>query len=249
MTISISLLLATDKSKLQWMLMRILIIEDETRIASAIKKGLEIQHFAVDIVSDGPSGLAAAVDPDYDLLIVDRMLPGSVDGAEIVRQVRAEDIHIPILMLTARGEVEDKVYGLQAGADDYLTKPFSMSELIVRVQVLLRRPKVTSGPLLTIEDLVVNIEQFQATRAGQPIDLSAREFKLLVYLLYNRGQTLSKDKIISHVWDGDSLIMPNTVEVYIGYLRRKIDKAFPGKTALLHTVHGFGYRIGKPHHV
>ena len=224
-------------------------IEDEVRIASAIKSALELHHFAVDTVFEADSGIASAIDPDYDLIILDRMLPGSLDGAEIAAQVREAGIHIPILMLTARGEVEDKVSGLRAGADDYLTKPFSMKELIVRVQVLLRRPKKTVGPVLSLEDLDVNVEQFNVSRAGQTIKLSAREFKLLSYLLYNQNQTLSKDKIISHVWDGDSLIMPNTVEVYIGYLRKKIDKAFPDKTPLIQTVHGFGYRIGKPAHV
>ena len=229
--------------------MRILVIEDEKRIALAIKSALEQYHFAVDIVYEADSGLASAIDPDYDLIVLDRMLPGSLEGTDISLQVRQAGVHTPILMLTARGEVEDRVYGLQSGADDYLTKPFSMQELIVRVQVLLRRPKMTTGPLLISEDLEVNTEQFYVKRAGKTITLSAREFKLLSYLLYNQGQTLSKDKIISHVWDGDSLIMPNTVEVYMGYLRKKIDKAFPGKTPLLHTVHGFGYRIGKPAHV
>jgi DNA-binding response OmpR family regulator len=229
--------------------MRILVVEDEKRIALAIKSALELHNFAVDTVSDSDTGLSSAADPDYDLIILDRMLPGSLEGADISRKVRELGLHIPILMLTARGEVDDKVYGLRAGADDYLTKPFSMKELIVRVQVLLRRPKQSVGPVISIEDLVVNVEQFNAKRAGKNIKLTTREFKLLSYLLYNQGQTLSKDKIISHVWDGDSLILPNTVEVYMGYLRKKIDKAFPDKTLLIHTVHGFGYRIGKSGHV
>ena len=224
--------------------MRLLVIEDEKRIATAIKSAMELHNFAVDIVSDADSGLAAAIDPDYDLIILDRGLPGSMGGAELCQQVREANVQTPILMLTARGEVDDRVFGLQSGADDYLTKPFSMKELIVRVQVLLRRPRQSLGSIIKLDDLEVNVELFGAKRDGTDIKLSAREFKLLAYLLYNQGQTLSKDKIIAHVWDGDALIMPNTVEVYIGYLRKKIDKAFPGKTPLIHTIHGFGYRLG-----
>jgi len=224
--------------------MRLLVIEDETRIAIAIKRALELQNYAVDIVSDADSGLASAIDPDYDLVILDRMLPGSMDGVALCSSVRAADVHTPILMLTARGEVKDKVEGLQAGADDYLVKPFSMKELIVRVQVLLRRPPIFIGTTISLEDLEVNIDRFEVKRAGVTILLSSREFKLLTYLLYNQGQTLSKDKIISHVWDGDALIVQNTVEVYIGYLRKKIDKAFPDKVPLVHTIRGFGYKLG-----
>ena len=225
--------------------MRLLIVEDETRIAGAIKTAMEMHNFAVDIVGDADSGLAAAIDPDYDIVILDRMLPGSMEGDEVCVKVRKAGVHTPILMLTARGEVDDKVHGLRSGADDYLVKPFSMEELIVRVQVLLRRPKQSLGPIIKLEDLEVNVEQFVVRRDGKSIKLSAREFKLLVYLLYNKGQTLSKDKLISHVWDGDSLVVPNTVEVYMGYLRKKIDKAFPDKPPLVQTVHGFGYRLGK----
>jgi len=225
--------------------MRLLVIEDEARIASAIKRALELHNYAVDTVGDADSGLAAAVDPDYDLIILDRMLPGSMDGTAVCHNVRAANVHTPILMLTARGEIDDKVSGLQAGADDYVVKPFSMKELIVRVQVLLRRPPLSLGSIISVEDLSVSIELFEVNRAGIHISLSAREFKLLSYLAYHRGQTLSKDKIISHVWDGDSLIVPNTVEVYIGYLRKKIDKAFPDKSPLIHTVRGFGYKLGK----
>jgi two-component system copper resistance phosphate regulon response regulator CusR len=229
--------------------MRLLVIEDEKRIAAAIKSAMELHNFAVDIVLDADSGLSAAIDPDYDLIILDRGLPGSIEGAELCRKVREANVHTPILMLTARGEVDDKVYGLQAGADDYLVKPFSMKELIVRVQVLLRRPRQSLGSIIRLDDLEVNAELFDVKRGGMDVKLSAREFKLLTYLLYNQGQTLPKAKIISHVWDGDTLIMPNTVEVYIGYLRKKIDKAFPERTPLINTVHGFGYRIGKPGNV
>jgi two-component system OmpR family response regulator len=224
--------------------MRLLIIEDEARIAAALKRALELQHYAVDVTGDADSGLAAAVDPDYDLEILDRMLPGSLDGVAVCQQVRQQGVTTPLIMLTALGEVDDRVVGLQAGADDYLQKPFAMKELIARVQTLLRRPRHTLGITLTADDLVYDPVTFAVTRGGKPLTLSAKEIKLLEYLLYNQGQVLSKDKIISHVWNDDTIIVPNTVEVYMGYLRRKIDTAFPDKPPLIHTVRGFGYRLG-----
>ena len=224
--------------------MRLLVIEDEARIAEAVKRALELQHYAVDIASDADSGLAAAVDPDYDLVILDRMLPGNLDGIAVCRQVRQQGVSTPIIMLTALGEVDDRVEGLRAGADDYLQKPFAMKELIARIQTLLRRPQQTLGTTLVADDLVYDPVTFTAIRGRKPLALSSKEIKLLSYLLYNQGQVLSKDKIISHVWSDDTIIVPNTVEVYIGYLRRKIDTAFPDKPPLIHTVRGFGYRLG-----
>lgn len=224
--------------------MRLLVIEDEVRIAKAVKRALELQHYAVDIASDADSGLAAAVDPDYDLIILDRMLPGGMDGIVVCRQVRQRSVSTPIIMLTALGEIDDRVNGLLAGADDYLQKPFAMKELIARVQTLLRRPRHTLGTKLTADDLAYDPVTFIVTRGGKPLALSATEIKLLTYLLYNQGQVLSKNKIISHVWDDDTIIVPNTVEVYMGYLRRKIDAAFPDKPPLIHTVRGLGYRLG-----
>lgn len=224
--------------------MRILVIEDEVRIAEAIKRALELQHYAVDIVNDADSGLASAVDPDYDLVVLDRMLPGSMDGIGVCSEVRKAGVTTPIIMLTALGEVDDRVDGLQAGADDYLQKPFAMKELIARIQTLLRRPHHSLGTMLTVDDLTYDPATFEVTRGGKAIVLSAKEIKLLAYLLYNQNQVLSKDKIITHVWDDDTIIVPNTVEVYIGYLRRKLDAAFPDKQPLIHTVRGFGYRLG-----
>jgi len=224
--------------------MRILIVEDEKRIADAIKQALELHHYAVDIVHDADSGLAAAADPDYDMVILDRMLPGSTDGVGICQELRKQDVSTPIIMLTALGEVDDRVSGLQAGADDYLQKPFAMKELIARVQTLFRRPRHTLGTTLRIDDLEYDPVTFTASRGGKPLPLSAKEIKLLSYMLYNAGQVVSKDKIISHVWDEDALIVPNTVEVYMGYLRKKIDVDFPEKPPLIHTIRGFGYRIG-----
>ncbi len=224
--------------------MRILIVEDEQRIAQAIKRSLETHHFAVDKVANGEDGLSRGYDKDYDLIILDRMLPGNQTGLSICKALRENGVTTPILMLTALGEVEDRIAGLSTGADDYLVKPFSMSELIVRVQVLLRRPKESVGPLIKIADLEVNAETFEIKRQGQPIKLSAREFKLLLYLIRNHDMVLSKDKIISHAWDEAADIMPNTIEVYIAALRKKLDRAFPNSPALIHTVHGFGYKLG-----
>ncbi len=224
--------------------MRLLLIEDEARIASGIKRALEQCRYAVDHVDNADDGLAAAVDPDYDLIILDRKLPGAIDGMQLCEQIRKDGVHTPVLMLTALGTVANKVEGLRAGADDYIVKPFSLDELIARVQVLLRRPKVTLGSIIQITDLFINTENYEVTRAGKTIKLSAREFRLLIYLAYHQSQIISKDTIINHVWDEDGFILPNTVEVYFGHLRKKIDKDFPLSPPLFHTVHGFGYRFG-----
>lgn len=215
------------------------------RIATSLKKALEMKKYAVDIVFDGENGKSSAVDPDYDLVILDRRLPGGIDGLEICREVRAQNISTPILILTAKGEIDDKVEGLQSGADDYLVKPFSVRELIARVEVLLRRPKQSLGTKLVVSDLELDPSNYIVSRAGRKIKLSSAEYKLLTFLMYNKEQTLSKDKIISHVWDADTVIVSNTVEVYIGYLRKKIDKAFPDRPELIHTIRGFGYRISE----
>jgi len=224
--------------------MRVLVVEDELRIANAIKRSLDAEHFAVDVVSDGDSGLSYALSPDYDVILLDRMLPGSINGLDICKQLRQEGVTTPILMLTALGDLDNKLTGLAEGADDYMGKPFSMQELVARVKVLLRRPKTLSGPLIAVDDLEVNVETFDVRRGAAQIILSPREFKLLSYLAQHNGTTVSKDSIIRHAWDDEADIMPNTVEVYMGALRRKIDKAFPDRPPLLHTAHGFGYRLG-----
>jgi DNA-binding response OmpR family regulator len=223
--------------------MRILVIEDDAKIAGAIKKGLEMKGYAVDAVYDGPSGLAHAVDSDYDVVILDRMLPGGLDGAEIATKVRREGVNVPILMLTARGTIGDKVQGLNSGADDYLVKPFSFDELTARIKALLRRPKVTSGAILQVGDLSLDTISYEVMRSDKPIKLSQREYALLEYLMYHQGQVVSKDMIINHVWDGEADILPNTVEVYVGYLRNKIDRPFKRKPSLLQTKRGFGYKL------
>ncbi|MFA5009781.1 MAG: response regulator transcription factor [Patescibacteria group bacterium] len=222
--------------------MRILIVEDEHKIANSIKKGLEQESYAADVAYDGDEGLAGALAEDYDVIILDRMLPGSVDGMAICRELRQAKKHTPILMLTAKDQIRDRVEGLNAGADDYLVKPFSFEELLARIRTLLRRPKETIGTILQVDDLTLNPATYEVKRANQSIKLSQKEFALLEYLMRNANQVLSKDNIISHVWDFEADILPNTVEVYIGYLRNKIDRPFKS-AKLIHTLRGFGYKL------
>ena len=225
--------------------MRILVVEDEHKIANSIKKGLEQESYAVDVAYGGEEGFDLAASVDYDVIIMDLMLPG-LDGLTICKKLRREEnIHTPILILTAKGEVEDKVKGLNSGADDYLPKPFAFSELLARVKALARRPKQVLESKLTVEDLTLNTLSYQVNRSGKNIELSKKEYALLEYLMRHNGKVLSKDQIINNVWDYDSDVLPNTVEVYIGYLRNKIDKPFKNNKSLIHTVRGFGYRLGE----
>lgn len=223
--------------------MKVLLVEDEAKIAAAVKKGLEIKGFAVDSVLDSDTGLSYALDPSYDVIILDLMLPGSLDGLQIAQKVREADRHTPIIILTARGSIDDRVQGLNAGADDYLIKPFSFSELYARIQALLRRPQETKSNVLSYKDLSLDPIKFIVKREDQEIKLSAKEFSLLEFLLRNAEQIMSKDHIIDHVWNEEKLVMPNTVEVYIGYLRNKIDKPFKNKVSYIRTVRGFGYKL------
>lgn len=223
--------------------MRILVVEDEHKIANSIKRGLELELFACDVSYDGTEGYDLASTEDYDVIILDIMLPG-MDGITICRKLREDNIHTPILLLTAKGQVDDKVKGLNSGADDYLVKPFAFEELLARIRALTRRPQRQVGIKYEVGDLKLDSINYKVTRSGKNVILSKKEFVLLEYLLRNTGKLLTKEQIISHVWDYDSDILPNTVEVYIGYLRRKIDIAFPKKKPLIHTVRGFGYRIG-----
>jgi DNA-binding response OmpR family regulator len=225
--------------------MRILVIEDEVKIATAIKRGLSLHGHAVDMVHDADSGFSYASDPDYDVIILDRMLPGSMDGVELCRKLRENGVHTPVLMLTARGTIGDKVEGLNSGADDYLVKPFSFDELTARVRALLRRPRQSTGTKLKAGNLELDPVAYTVTRAGQPLKLSHKEFQVLEYLLHHKGQIITKDTLISHIWNEDADVLPNTVEVYIGYLRAKVDRPFPDEKALIHTVRGFGYRLGE----
>lgn len=223
--------------------MRILVVEDEHKIAGAVKRGLEQESYAVDVAYNGDEGLSSALTDEYDVIILDRMLPGLLDGADICKEVRANGLRTPILMLTAKDKIGDRVEGLNAGADDYLVKPFAFEELLARIRALLRRPHDTVGNILKLDDLSLDTQTYEVKRAGQKIRLSQREYALLEYLLRNQNRILSKDNIISHVWDYDADILPNTLEVYIGYLRGKIERPFSGPE-LIHTIRGFGYKLG-----
>ena len=218
-------------------------MEDEHKIANSIKKGLEQESFAVDVAFEGNIGFDMASGEDYDLIILDILLPG-MNGLEICKRLRAENIHTPVLMLTAKGQISDKVEGLNSGADDYLVKPFAFEELLARIRALTRRPKSSIGSLLFFEDLSLDTLSYEVKRGGQVINLSSKEFALLEFLLSHKNRILTKDQIINHVWNYDADVLPNTVEVYVGYLRGKIDKPFPGKPSLIKTVRGFGYRLG-----
>jgi DNA-binding response OmpR family regulator len=223
--------------------MRILVVEDEHKIANSIKKGLEQETYAVDVAYDGLEGFDLAASQDYDVIILDLMLP-QMDGVAICRKLREKQIHTPILMLTARGQLNDKVKGLNAGADDYLIKPFAFVELLARIKALTRRPRENLGAVLSVAELTLNSITYQVRRGDKDIQLSKKEFALLEYLLRHKGKILTKDQIMNHVWDYDADILPNTVEVYVGYLRSKIDKPFKDKPPLIHTVRGFGYKVG-----
>ena len=221
--------------------MRILLVEDEHKIARALKKALEQEKYAVDVAYDGDEGHAMATTEPYDAAIIDRMLPGGHDGLAIVSAMREQKIHTPVLLLTALGSIKDRTDGLDSGADDYLIKPFALEELLARVRALLRRPKEQQSTLLSAGDLTLNTVTFEVTRAGTPLQLTSKEFALLEYLLRNQGRPLPKETIIAHVWDYDADILPNTVEVYIKYLRAKVDQPFD--KPLIHTVRGFGYKL------
>ncbi len=221
--------------------MRILIIEDEHKIAQAVKKALERDNYAVDICYDGDDGYAMATTEPYDLAIIDRMIPGEYDGIGIIKAMREQKIHTPVLILTAKGTIADRTTGLDSGADDYLIKPFALEELLARVRALLRRPIEVQQTILTADDLSLNTVTYEVKRAGVDIKLSGKEFALLEFLLRNQGRPHSKDSIISHVWNYDSDILPNTVEVYMKYLRQKMDEPF--EKQLIQTVRGFGYKI------
>ncbi len=219
--------------------MRLLLIEDDVKIASFIIKGLKAEGFAVDHASDGENGLHLALTEPYDLAIIDIMLP-QMDGFAIIAALRREKIHLPVIILSARGATEDKVKGLQLGSDDYLTKPFAFSELLARVQALLRRSSGVAEPTkLEMGDLSMNLITREVVRRGRRIDLQPLEFSLLEYLLRNAGKVVSKTMIMEHVWDYHFDPQTNVVESRIYHLREKIDKGF--ETKLIHTVRGVGY--------
>ncbi len=226
--------------------MRILVVEDDQKILGALKRGLERQSYAVDAIADGDEGLQMALSEPYDLVILDRMLPGT-EGLDILKRMRDSSIQTPVLLLTAKDKVLDRAEGLNAGADDYLVKPFAFVELIARVRALLRRPSETIDTTISAYGVTLDRDTFTATRNDTLIELTSKEFALLEYLVSQPDRIHTKDQLMQHVWDYDSDILPNTVEVYIGYLRNKIDKAFPTLPPLINTRRGFGYVFGEKH--
>jgi two-component system copper resistance phosphate regulon response regulator CusR len=220
--------------------MRILLIEDEVKLATFIKRGLVAERYAVDVAKDGRSGLELAQTYQYDLILLDLMLPG-MDGSEVLRRVRKENSSVPVLILSARDTVQDKVTNMETGADDYLTKPFAFAELLVRIKALMRRGPVNRASTIRISDLELDRLSQQVKRAGLRIELTAKEYALLEYLMSNAGRVLSRNMIIEHVWDQSFDGITNIVDVYIRHLRSKVDTGHDSK--LLKTVRGVGYTI------
>jgi len=220
--------------------MRILVVEDEEKVSRFVVRGLASEGFAVDAAADGTAGLELATTYDYDLIVLDLMLPG-LSGTEVLRQIRRSNHHVPILMLTARDAVSDKVEHLEAGADDYLTKPFAFAELMARVKALLRRGSVERPSVLGVADLNLDRLSQQVKRAGRRIELTAKEYALLEYLMANAGRVLSRTMIIEHVWDQSFDGATNIVDVYVRHLRSKVDDGH--ETKLIRTVRGVGYKI------
>jgi two component transcriptional regulator, winged helix family len=220
--------------------MRILLIEDDVAIARSLKEGLEDEAYAVDVAHDGDEGYRTATADDYDAIILDIMLP-SMNGYEVCQALRQDGKRTPILMLTARDAERDIVKGLDTGADDYLAKPFSFEVLLARLRAILRRPNEKLGEVLRVGDLTLDPSLKKVTRASQEISLTTKEYGVLEYLMRNTGKVLSKEQIIAHVWDFDADVLPNNVELFIMFLRRKVDKPFGKK--LIHTVPGFGYKL------
>lgn len=218
--------------------MRILVIEDEVKVASFIKKGLEAERYAVDVAYDGKTGLALALTYQFDLLILDLMLPG-FSGSEVLKSVRSKKSDLPILILTARDALQDKLTHFEKGCDDYLTKPFAFAELVMRVKALLRRSTPDRRSTLQIADLILDRNSRKVTRSAKSIELTAKEFAILEFLMSNAGNVCSRNMIIEHVWDQSFDPFTNVVDVYIRYLRNKIDRHLDPK--LIHTIRGVGY--------
>jgi len=219
---------------------RLLLVEDEPGVARFVRQGLGEAGYAVDVVADGKQGLAHALSPVYDVVILDIMLPG-LSGIEIVRQVRDREMKTPVILLTARDAVSDRVAGLDAGADDYLIKPFAFPELLARIRALLRRPPVQTNTVLVFDELELDTARHEVRRAGKSIELSPREFALLEVFMRHPHQALTRAQIIEHVWSFDFSSESNVIDVYVGYLRRKIERGF--ERPLIRTVRGVGYKL------
>ena len=218
--------------------MRVLLVEDDSKLASVLLQGLKEQGFAVDLSADGSTGLRLAQSTDYDAVLLDLMLPGK-DGLEVLRELRSDGRAVPVLVLTARTSVDERVQGLDLGADDYLSKPFDLKELFARLRAIMRRPPVEPSTTLRLADLELDPARREVRRGGIRIDLTTKEFMLLEYLLRKKGMVVTRAMIQDHVWNMDYQGSSNLVEVYINYLRRKVDQEFEPK--LIHTVRGAGY--------
>jgi heavy metal response regulator len=217
---------------------RILIVEDEKKVAGFIKKGLEEETYAVDVAYDGEEGFHLASMNDYDMIILDWMLP-KMDGLEVLSRLRDKKVSTPILLLTAKDAVDDKVTGLNKGADDYLTKPFAFSELLARIRSLLRRGQAETQTELKVGDLILDMVSHKVSRGGEEIELTGKEYSLLEYFMRNEDKVLTRTMIAEHVWDYNFDTFTNVIDVYVNHLRKKIDKKYPAK--LLHTLRGVGY--------
>ncbi len=223
--------------------MRILLAEDNVKLASALKSGLVAEHYAVDVVHDGTQANDLALGEEYDLVILDRMMPG-MDGLTVCRELRRAGSNVPILFFTAKDAVGDRVDGLDAGADDYLVKPFAFNELVARVRSLLRR-RGDKRPTLQYADIELDPASKSVKRAGQPLALTAREFSLLEYLLRHKEKVVSSAQLLDHVWSDDYDGLSNIIQTYVKQLRQKVDRAFPDRETLIQTIRGFGYKLSK----
>jgi DNA-binding response OmpR family regulator len=223
--------------------MRVLLIEDDRKAAKLLSKGLHEEGFVVDIAPTGETGEEQAFVNEYDVIVLDWLLPGK-DGLAVCQALRARDLTTPILMLTARHSLADRVNGLSTGADDYLTKPFAFAELLARIRALLRRARVARPPILRVIDLMLDPASRKVTRAGVKIGLTSKEYTILEVLMQNAGETVSRTRLVERVWDEASEVLDNLVDVHVSHLRKKIDRE-PG-SSLIQTVRGFGYRLGVP---
>ncbi len=219
--------------------MKILVVEDEAKIAHSLQRGLQSEGYVVDMAEDGDTAETLTGAGSYDLVLLDWMIPGKHDGPGLIRLWHDQKQFMPILMLTARGTIGDRVHGLDEGADDYLSKPFSFDELLARIRALLRRPAAGAGTTYTLGDVIINSISKTVTKAGKEIHLTTKEFQLLEYLAARRGEVLSKDQLLDHVWSDDTRVQHNTVETFVANLRKKIDR--PGGENIVKTVRGFGY--------